>query len=362
MQLLDFPLSATDVPLDSDAQLMRQLGELLQETLGQAPGVRLRRLIGEGLDALPQPGGGRTLQRWQMLARVAGDDLALAKLYEAHTDALAILAALDPGAGVGLFASPSYGVWAAEAADIRVVATEDVSGQVMLNGRKPWCSGATEVQRGLLTVWMPDSAGPWLADVDMRQPGVRFDDSAWAAVGMAGTGTAEVIFEQVPARLVGGCGAYLDRAGFWHGGAGIAACWHGALETLTEALRVATSIRQGEGWHLQVALGQVDGLLSANAATLREAAAWIDQHPQADARTWALRVRTATDEVAQQVLRAVTRALGPGPFCRHPGLARLMADLPVFLRQSHGDRDLAMLGTLASASAADAGGGPPWRL
>jgi hypothetical protein len=397
MQLLDVPVPVLDASVDADGLAPRRLGDWLRQSQGMSPAARLRQLINAGLDLLPGPGQGRTLQRWRMLARVAADDLALAKLYESHTDALAILAELEPAGPAhgsrmaavapvltdvvpeadlvsdarlnGHFQTsstvtpPAYAVWAAEAPDARVTVTRTEEGRVLLSGRKAWCSGAADVERALLTSWMPDGSGPWLADVDLHQPGVRIDDTAWAAVGMAGTGTATVSFEDVPARLLGDAAGYLHRPGFWQGGAGIAACWHGALESLAEALRLATSLRQGEAWHLQLALGQVDGLLSANAATLREAASWMDRHPQADARAWTLRVRTATDETAQRVIRSVSRALGPGPFCRHAHLARLLADLPVFLRQSHGDRDLAALGALASAADEDGtSGDQPWRL
>lgn len=53
-------------------------------------------LIAAGLDRLPLPGAGHgaTLERWRCLAVVAGHDLSLLKLYEGHTDALAILAEL----------------------------------------------------------------------------------------------------------------------------------------------------------------------------------------------------------------------------------------------------------------------------
>ena len=54
--------------------------------------VLMQALQADHLDLLPLPGQGHTLQRWQTLARIAGCDLALAKLYEGHTDALAILA------------------------------------------------------------------------------------------------------------------------------------------------------------------------------------------------------------------------------------------------------------------------------
>ena len=94
-------------PLDLDRQLL---------TLMQA-------LHAAGLDRLPLPGQGQTLQRWQTLARVAGADLSLAKLYEGHTDALAILAEC---AGAHLAGDGIWGVWAAEppSARVRIVARE----------------------------------------------------------------------------------------------------------------------------------------------------------------------------------------------------------------------------------------------
>lgn len=62
----------------------------------------LRRLRDAGLDQLPLPGHGATLRRWQMLAAIAAIDLSLFKLYESHTDALAVLAELGgPGVPAG---------------------------------------------------------------------------------------------------------------------------------------------------------------------------------------------------------------------------------------------------------------------
>ena len=55
-------------------------------------GVLIPELVRQGLDRLPLPGQGATLQRWQALCAVAEHDLSLAKLYEGHTDALAVMA------------------------------------------------------------------------------------------------------------------------------------------------------------------------------------------------------------------------------------------------------------------------------
>jgi hypothetical protein len=56
-----------------------------------------------------------------------------------------------------------------------------------------------------------------------------------------------------------------------------------------------------------------------------------------------LRVRLATERAAVEVVKRAGRALGAGPLCRNRHFASLMADLPVFIRQSHAERDEAAL-------------------
>ncbi|MCY7315927.1 MAG: acyl-CoA dehydrogenase [Rubrivivax sp.] len=332
----------------------------------------MRALVDGGLEPLPLPAGGQTLQRWQALAAVAAHDLSLAKLYEGHTDALAILAELSQPE----LASPLsiWGVWAAEAAGVRVLiepatseSTRLGAGQIRLRGLKRWCSGAAFVSHGLLTAWHTDGRGPQLVAVAMRQPGVAVSTEAWQAVGMAGSASVDVDFNGARARLVGRPGQYLSRPGFWQGGAGIAACWHGGATLLAAALQRAVATGRARSGapslsppphaFMEAALGRVDTELSATAALLREAARWIDAHPQADASTVALRLRLRAECAAKTVLDVTGTALGATPFCRDARFARRAADLPVFIRQSHGERDFAALGerVAADATAATAG-------
>ena len=72
-------------------------------------------LLDAGLLDLPLPGRGATAARFAALVRIGSVDLDLARLVEAHTDALAILSDLgaDPEAGVGERARELWGVWAA---------------------------------------------------------------------------------------------------------------------------------------------------------------------------------------------------------------------------------------------------------
>ena len=327
-----------------DAQgLESLLADFAHRDNPHAPDAPLRhamqRCLDSGLDQLPLPGSGRTLERWRQLATVAGLDLALLKLYEGHTDALAILKEL----GAVPFETPGiWGVWAAEPPDAKVGVSQRHGDKVRLNGRKAWCSGAQQLDYALLTAWASDAA-PQLVAVDLKQPGVRFSSETWQAVGMAGTASGDVHFDGAVGMCVGNSGEYLSRPGFWQGGAGIAAAWYGAAVALAKSLRAHRHHGRPEP-HADAHLGSVDAALCGAAAALRECASWIDAHPQADASLQVQRLRAQVEMAVEQVCRHVGRALGATPFCRDPHFARLTADLQVFIRQSHAERDLAYLG------------------
>jgi len=299
----------------------------------------LQALCAAALDRLPLPAHGHTALRWSALAAVAACDLALVKLYEGHTDALAILAELDAAS----LAVPHsrWGVWAAEPPQPKVEARTGNGRALLLHGVKPWCSGAGALTHALVTVSRDDGA-PVLAAVDLAQRSISVSDAGWQAVGMAATGTAEVRFDGAHAVQLGEPNAYLERPGFWHGGAGIAACWYGAAAQLGATLRATVARRRDP--HACAHLGAVDIHLAAAGALLRETAAWLDRHPDQDAMRGALRTRLAVEHAASAVLMHVTRALGAGPLCSERRFARAAADLPVFLRQSHAERDEAALG------------------
>jgi hypothetical protein len=86
---------------------------------GATPYPALTALIDADVGKMPLPGPGATWQRWQVLASVGAHDLALAKLLEGHTDALAIMAELQAPVPS---ARSSWGTWAAEPPNARVVA------------------------------------------------------------------------------------------------------------------------------------------------------------------------------------------------------------------------------------------------
>ncbi|MDH5834333.1 acyl-CoA dehydrogenase [Luteimonas kalidii] len=300
--------------------------------------------------ALPLPGRGHTLDRWRALAAMGAEDLALVKVLEAHHDAVAILAELG---GAPAPAGTLLAVWAAEGPQSTVRLHDDGHGP-RLHGRKPWCSGAGFIDAALLTVQAGDARQ--LVRVSTSSSGITRPASGWEAVGMAAIESGPVDFDNVRCEPVGAPGAYLARPGFWHGGAGIAACWFGAATAI--AARMADPARVARDPHLAAHLGRADMALGGAAALLRELAARIDADPARPYRREVVRVRSVVERACHDVLDAAGRALGPGPLCGDRVHAQRCADLSVFVRQSHADRDWAALGQDVAAIE----GATPWPL
>ncbi|MFE4857833.1 acyl-CoA dehydrogenase [Streptomyces sp. NPDC056670] len=297
--------------------------------------------ISAGKTDFPLPGSGRTALRFAALRDVAERDLCAARLVEGHVDAAAIL--------VELGASPPapgerWGVWAAEPPGEGLMATETGAGWE-ISGRKQYCSGAHSCTHALVTAQTSD--GKRLFAVETSAAGCQPVPGTWQALGMAGSDTPDVRFTKVPAVPVGPVGAYLERPGFQHGGIGVAACWYGGAVAVARTLREAA--RRHADPHTDAHLGTVDVQLQAGWALLEQAAAEIDRDPEdvaGGARVRSLRVRAFVESVCAHVLTHVGRATGAGPLCHDPRHARNTADLSVYIRQHHAERNLAELGAL----------------
>ncbi|CAM5244221.1 acyl-CoA dehydrogenase [Streptomyces spiroverticillatus] len=303
--------------------------------------------IEAGEREFPLPGSGHTGRRFAALQAVAEADLCTARLVEGHVDALAILAELgEPPPGPG----ERWGVWAAEPPGEGLTALrKDPAGQGgdgwVISGLKQFCSGAHSCTHALVTARAGDERRLFAVRVDGDD--CRPVDGTWRAVGMAGSDTPDVRFTDVPARAVGDPEAYVRRPGFWHGGIGVAACWYGGAVAVSRVLREAAG-RRAEP-HTDAHLGAVDIQLQAAGALLDRAAAEIDADPldiRGGAQLRAMRVRAFVESACAAVLDHVGRATGAGPLCHDAQHARTAADLAVYIRQHHAERDLAALGAL----------------
>jgi hypothetical protein len=177
---------------------------------------------------------------------------------------------------------------------------------------------------------------------------------SWPATGMAGSDTLDVDFDDVPAEPVGPPGGYTGRPGFTHGGVGVAACWYGGARGVADTL-LGAARRRDVGPHALAHLGAVDVALTGARAALDRAADEIDTDPcdlDGTGAARALRVRAQVEAAAAEVMSRAGRALGAGPLGHDEEHGRRVADLTVYLRQQHAERDLAQLGALLAEQGA----------
>jgi len=309
----------------------------------QAAGGDVHAALGLARDVggrLPHPGNGSTAFLWSALASVAAGDLTVARVLEPHLDAHAILgqAGADPGDG-------TWGVFAAEGPGEPLRATPTGSSYV-LDGRKHWCSLGGELDHALISAWVGRERQ--LFAVDLDHPDVTAVAGTWVARGLTAVDSGPLDLDGVDARAVGEPGWYLERPGFAWGAIGVAAVWFGGAVGVARRMVAASSTREPD----QVALmhlGAVDAQLHAARMVLAGAAADVDAG-RADGETGALlaaRVRSVVTTTCEDVMVRVGHALGPAPLTSDAAHAARVADLTVYLRQHHAERDEAALGRAA---------------
>lgn len=299
---------------------------------------RLREVVKE---RLPSLGGGETPKRLTRLLEIGEEDLSLAKLAEAHWDAVAILTE----SGIEPKADAIYGVWASEIPG-RALRLRPHGDGFLLTGSKPFCSGLGIVDRALVTVNDPKS---FLFDIDLHDQTdqLRADLSAWQTDAFRDTNTGTITFEAFRIShlgRVGGENFYLNRPGFWQGACGPAACWVGGAAGLVS---YAKKSKRSDP-HALAHLGAMDAALWMMKSALASAGAEIDALPDGNAMVLALRLRHVVEQACSDILHRLPRAYGPHPLAMDEQIARRYHELDLYLRQAHGERDLEGLGrTLA---------------
>ncbi|WP_374022486.1 acyl-CoA dehydrogenase [Mycobacterium sp. HNNTM2301] len=304
----------------------------------------VRHWLESGRLELPLPASGRTAERWQRLSSLAEENIVAARVAESHLDAVAILHELG---GKPPESGQLWGVWAAESPDAVLTAT-DTNGAFTLTGTKVWCSGAGFCTHALVTARLEDGTRGLFA-VQVTDASVKPLPSTWWNAGMAGSDTRPVQFTNTHAVAVGDPGDYVNRPGFWHGAIGVAACWLGGARRVADPLYRCARSESADAYSL-AHLGAVDAALAASDAILTAAAAQVDSDPfdrTGTVQLLARRVRTVVEHAVDEAITRTGRALGPGPLCQDGRHAQRVADLSIYIRQSHAERDLAELGQLA---------------
>jgi alkylation response protein AidB-like acyl-CoA dehydrogenase len=290
---------------------------------------------------LPLTGGSRTAERLRLLADTAREDLSLAKLAEAHWDAVAILAEAGRSPEPGML----YAVWGSELPG-QALRLERTKEGYELSGSKPFCSGIGMADRALVTVRLPEEL---LVEVDLRrnEECIEANLETWKVDAFRLTQTGAITFRnaRLPSNAtVGSSGWYLARPGFWHGACGPAACWAGGVAGL---LDFALASKRDDP-HTLAHLGAMQASVWGMYSLLRQAGDEIDGTPcdATAAQIRALQLRHLIEQTGTEILQRFSRAHGPYPLSMNEDTARRYQEAGLYMRQSHAERDLESLGRL----------------
>ena len=351
---------------------------VVAEEAGLEPGVAALRREGWLRAALPLEAGGsgigtstdpvvvgRTVDALRALGRA---DLALARLYEGHLNAVKLVAlharpALARETLRDVARGALLGVWGAVGDRPLTVVRSDAA-HWTLDGEKVFASGLGLVERAVVTVSDPDAPDVsrlLLVDVD---DATRQHPEDWRASGMRSTRSGRYRFDGIAlprARVLGEAGVY-EREPWFEGGTWRYVAAHvGAMEGLVDAM-VAELVARGrdDDPHQGARIGRAAALAVGARALVERAAHEVETCDATDADATrravalALLVRESVEQGAVELLGTVERALGMAAFAHGHPIERRRRDLGLYLRQAAPDAKLARA---AAAIASDAGRG-----
>lgn len=290
----------------------------------------------------------------ETLYEVARVDVCLARLVEGHADALRIIDQASGHARAGV-----YGVWASRSAGtgLRVdrpavgsgggVSRDSVSAW-RLHGELRFASGIGLIDRALASA-VVDEEHHLLVDIDAAD--VVADETSWNTWAMDASRSLTVDVDTVASEQsqVGHVDFYLSRPGFAVGGLAVAAVWAGGARQVVDT--VAASLRQFPTTpHQHRRLGLMEHSAWVAELAVSSTGAGLDTLAPDLAAALIARARTAVVLACDTVLAEAPLIVGPGGLSRNPRLARVLADLGIYVRQHHLDNELTRLGATTIGS------------
>ena len=289
-----------------------------------------------------EPGGHRHLL--SALRQLGREDLAIARLFEGHANAVKLIALYAQDATkLQAFASVRngtfLGVWGADRPDGPLEAQRAERGGFVLNGAKRFCSGLGMVDQAVVTASFEGEQRLFLVPSD--DP-ARQDASTWDMAGMQSTRSGDYLFDDLTissGALIGEPGDYRQEPYFEGGIWRYCAAHLGAGERIYDLMLgdLASRGRTGDPH-------QKDRIAQA-AMEIETARLWIARAADAveaegaDPRTAALSLlaRDVTEASLKSVMNLAQSSLGMAAHARTHPIRAIERDLSLYLCQAAPD-------------------------
>lgn len=317
------------------------------------PAEAFKALYETGVLTLPAPGAepgsdrrrGSFGEEWQALRKVAGADASVGRILDGHLNGVERIAALtsEPLRSADLQSIVRgellLGVWGAdpipdEGPPARLA---EHAGRMVIEGVKTYCSGATGLDRALITVHPHrDSLSrlPLFVYLALDET-VEIDRGWYKGSGMRASESHRVIFHQTPVLAVLGEPGELTREPFFARDAvRTAAVWAGIMDRAVDEVLAALANKPGEPDEIiSLAAGRMLVAQKTVDRWMEHAACFADENPRASLAGFTTELRWSVAEACREVLEQGARACGSRPFVTGSALDRVRRDLELFLLQ-----------------------------
>ena len=303
---------------------------------------------GDGL-GVGVPDGARSVA---FLVRLAEISLPLARVFEGHVNALALVArhgdeALVSRVAAAVSRGALLGVWGADGDEpVRIRSDE------RLVGSKRFASGLGVVEKALITA--RTTRGPQLCLVDVTDP-ARMDHSDWSMAGMQASVSGDYRFDGLGGagvERVGQADVLGEEPGFFGGAWRIAALQLGGVFGVLEGVREALAAHGRlddvhQRTRLTPPLYRALGAVGLVVAAARRADGEAGERDPEAAVAQSVFARLLTEEIGLSTIATAERCIGLALHRLDSPVGARTRDLSVYLRQAAPDALLQRAGAYA---------------
>ena len=228
----------------------------------------------------------------------------------------------------------------------------------ILRGTKAYATSAGHAHRAILLV---NATGPggarhagdsgdqlFLLGCDLAQPGVSYDSSWWNPIGMRGTVSYKVQFDDVfiPHRdVIGRPGQYLSEGWQTRFSPHYAATFLGGAEAAYEyALASIHKQKRADDPYVAHRVAAMSLNIETAHLWLRHVAALWDDDRTEEAKAAAPKVRYLIEKLATETLDHCVRGCGARALIKPSPVERIYRDLSLYVRHDNADQVLATVG------------------
>lgn len=316
------------------------------------------------------PPNGSSFTLWMMTREMARADLSLARCWEGHANAMAMLGGMAnddqksrwfPAVVEG---GETWAAWSGEPQTRKPgepgsfgTATRRVDGGFVVDGTKVFCTSATGASKAILLVNLAGKGGARHADspesvvllaCDLDDPSVTTDSSWWDPIGMRATASHLVRFGDtfIPAsNQIGQIGQYLEDGWQTLFVPHYAASFLGAAEGAYDyALAHVRSQKRQTDPYVQHRIARMRIKLDTGLLWLRRVADLWNRGVREEARLAASQARYLVEHLAEDSVREAIRACGARCLIKPSAIERIYRDLSFYIRHDNDDHVLAAVG------------------